>query len=239
MQLIDYSAKTCRENLALDEALVESADTWNGDGNAPTETLRVWEMPAVCVVMGRGSKPTEIREAACVLDQTPVLRRHSGGASIVAGPGCLLYSVLLSLEKRPGLRDIDFAHRFVMEKILIGVSTIVPEVKLLGTCDLTQNGKKCSGNALRFKRNWVLYHGTLLYDFPLELISRYLAMPPRMPDYRSNRHHDAFVANLGCDVSRLKQALCQAWNATGNWEDHPFQTQIIAEAQKLLESKYQ
>ncbi len=239
MQFVDFSAQTCLENLALDEALVESADNWSGEGESPFETLRLWEMPSICVVMGRGSKPSEIHERECALDQTLVLRRCSGGASIVAGPGCLMYSVLLSLERNPGMRDIDYAHRIVMGKMMTGVAKIVPEIVLQGTCDLTRAGKKCSGNALRYKRNWVLYHGTLLYDFPLELISRYLTMPPRMPDYRVSRDHDAFVANLDCEVSQLKDAIRQVWHAAGEWESHPFRTQIIAESQKLLKSKYQ
>ncbi len=33
----------------------------------------------------------------------PVLRRASGGAAIVIGPGCLMYALVLSYELRPSL----------------------------------------------------------------------------------------------------------------------------------------
>jgi lipoate---protein ligase len=239
MQFVEFADPSPLANLAFDDALVESADSWNGEGAAPQETLRVWEMPSVCVVMGRGSKLSEVQEAVCIRDQIPILRRCSGGASIVAGPGCLMYSVLLSLDHSPGLRDIDRAHRYVMGTIMAGVQQLVAQVQLEGTCDLTLDGKKCSGNAVRYKRHWVLYHGTLLYHFSLDLISRYLAMPPRMPDYRANRNHDAFVANLECDPTQLRIALRQAWKAEGEWNSHPFQNQIIEKSRSLLESKYQ
>jgi lipoate-protein ligase A len=126
-----------------------------------------------------------------------------------------------------------------MGTIMAGVQQLVPQVQLEGTCDLTLGGKKCSGNAVRYKRNWVLYHGTLLYHFPLELISRYLAMPPRMPDYRANRNHESFVANLNCDPTQLKTALRRAWNAEGEWNSHLFRNQIIEKSRSLLENKYQ
>ena len=42
----------------------------------------------------------------------------------------------------------------------------------------------------------LLYHGTVLYDFNLELIDECLTMPPRVPDYRASRDHRDFVTNL-------------------------------------------
>ncbi len=239
MQFVEFTLPDAPGNLAFDDALVESADGWDGQGMAPIETLRIWEMPTICVVMGRGSKLSEVQQDICLKNKVPILRRCSGGASILAGPGCMMYSVLLSLERSPGLRDIDRAHRYVMETIMAGVQQLVPQIQLQGTCDLTIEGRKCSGNAVRYKRNWVLYHGTLLYRFPLDLISRYLAMPPRMPDYRANREHEAFVANLECDPEQLRNAIRMAWMADGDWNRHPFRNQIIAKTHSLLESKYQ
>ena len=46
--------------------------------------------------------------------QIPVLRRASGGAAIVAGPGCLMYSVVLRYAGREHLRLLDEVHRHVL-----------------------------------------------------------------------------------------------------------------------------
>ena len=65
-----------------------------------------------------------------------------------------------------------------------------------GTSDLAIGNQKFSGNSMRCRRRHFLYHGTILYNFPLEMISRCLKIPPWMPDYRNGREHGAFVANL-------------------------------------------
>jgi hypothetical protein len=51
----------------------------------------------------------------------PVLRRASGGATIVTGHGCLMYAVVLAYRGRSHLRDISQAHRFVLDTIAAGL----------------------------------------------------------------------------------------------------------------------
>jgi len=65
-----------------------------------------------------------------------------------------------------------------------------------GTSDLAVAERKFSGNSSRVKRGHLLYHGTLLYDFPLGLISDCLRTPPRQPHYRERRSHGEFVNNI-------------------------------------------
>ncbi len=125
-----------------------------------------------------------------------MLRRPSGGAAIVAGPGCLMYALVLSYRLRPRLRVLSEAHRWVLGTLAGALGAFAPGVECRGTSDLAIGGRKFSGNSARCRRNHLLYHGTLLYDFPLELVERCLAMPPRMPDYREGRRHESFVTNL-------------------------------------------
>jgi lipoate-protein ligase A len=66
---------------------------------------------------------------------------------------------------------------------------------------------------LRCKRAHLLYHGTLLYAFPLETVTRWLAPPPRQPDYRDNRPHGDFIRNLAVDPAALRRSLANAWEA--------------------------
>ena len=67
----------------------------------------------------------------------------------------------------------------------------------------------------------MLYHGTLLYDFPLEWVARLLMMPPRQPDYREGRGHESFVTNLPLTSSAIRQALITAWQATEPCSEWP------------------
>ena len=66
-----------------------------------------------------------------------------------------------------------------------------------------------------------MYHGTILYNFPLEMISRCLKIPPRMPDYRNGREHGAFVANLPAPADTIRRALISAWKAEEQPDDWP------------------
>lgn len=211
MRLIDHTCSTPAENLALDEALLEEAEA----AGAPCETLRLWEPAAPLVVVGSSSHVArEVDEAACRQRGVPIYRRPSGGAAIVAAPGCLMYAVVLSYELRPGLRAIDAAHRFVLETVLESLRPMAPSAAREGTSDLAIAGRKFSGNSLRCKREHFLYHGTLLYDFPLQLIDACLRMPPRQPAYRQERPHSEFVANLQATAADLRQALISGWRAT-------------------------
>jgi lipoate-protein ligase A len=70
-------------------------------------------------------------------------------------------------------------------------------------------------------RGGFLYHGTLLYDFDLPRISRYLRQPPRAPEYRKDRGHDDFVANLPIKQTPLREAIVAAWAARENLEEWP------------------
>jgi len=225
MDSLYQTLATPADNLALDEALLE----WAEEEGPLWEFLRVWESPEPMVVVGRSSRvEEEVNVATCVERGIPILRRSSGGAAIVTGPGCLMVAVVLSYERRPELRDIHQAHQFVLGRLLEGIRPLVPSVQQKGTSDLvflaeeTEGSaiRKFSGNSLRAKRTHLLYHGTLLYDFDLAQITRCLSMPPRQPEYREARPHTDFVANLPLSKERLLEALASAWpdqNPLANW----------------------
>lgn len=218
MRYLELTLPTPAENLALDEALLEEAEA----APSPTETLRVWESPEMMVVVGRSSKlGCEVNLAACRRSGVPVLRRPSGGAAVVLGPGCLTYALILSHQLRPETRRIDAAHRYVLRRTAEALSGGAVGIACAGTSDLALtegNGAavpwvKCSGNSARVKQRHLLYHGTLLYDFALERVADYLPMPPRMPDYRARRRHDRFLANLPLARDTICSLLRRAWSA--------------------------
>jgi lipoate-protein ligase A len=236
MRYLDLTLPTPEENLALDEALLEEAEAAAADrGTEPLETLRVWEARGPVVVAGRSSRvESEVDRRACRELGIPVLRRVSGGAAVVIGPGCLMYALVLSLRHRPRLRAVDAAHRFVLGAMAEALSPLVPGgVSCQGISDLVVGGRKCSGNSLRIRREHLLYHGTLLVDFDLELIKRCLPMPPREPAYRQGRSHREFLANLGVEPAAVRAALILVFDAREPSADWP--RDQVAE---LVEARY-
>jgi lipoate---protein ligase len=218
MKLLDLTLDSPAENLALDEALLEHAEA----GASDDDVLRLWESPQSAVIIGRSSRiHDEVDLVACAKESIPVLRRCSGGTSVVIGPGCLMYAVVLSYDRHPGLRMVDAAHRYVLGKVADAVKQFEPSAGFQGTSDLTLGDRKFSGNSLRCKRDHLLYHGTLLIDFPLEMIGRWLKAPPRQPEYRQQRSHIEFVTNLVLDPRRLRHALAEQWQTDEALEEWP------------------
>jgi lipoate-protein ligase A len=176
----------------------------------------------------------EVNQTYCDENDIPVFRRISGGQSIVTGPGCLMYAVLLDYRKRPELRMLDQAHSFVMLRMQAALDSIGVATKMEGTCDLTFGGRKFSGNALRCRRNWLLYHGTILCEgFDLSLIGKCLGDPKRRPDYRGDRSHDEFVTAIPMSPDAVKAAIAQQWNAVEQLKSVP-----VGLAEKLAIDKY-
>ncbi|MDX1961744.1 MAG: hypothetical protein SFX18_01245 [Pirellulales bacterium] len=261
MYFWDFTYNTPAENLAADEALLQSAEsaalTWlslhdqlTARKSYTTETLRLWESPRPCVVLGASSKfASEARLSACIANGVPILRRPSGGAAIVAGPGCLMYAVVLSTLCRPELQSIPVAHQYVLGRVAAACDAalaartggqelpsggVAPStVKIEGISDLTLVGKKFSGNSLRCRRTHLLYHGTLLYDFDLAQIARYLGEPPRTPDYRAGRAHGEFVTNLPTNRAALTAALRRAFAAETELANPP-----LGLIEELAQEKY-
>lgn len=209
MRFLHLTLPTITENLALDEALLLEAEADRGG-----EVLRVWEWPSHAVVLGSGGKLAEdVDEAACQADGVPILRRSSGGGTVLLGPGCLLFSLILNYESSPELREISSSYAFILGRIREALSDLLPNIERAGTSDLASGGRKFSGNSQQRKRNHLLHHGTLLHGFDLDRIGLYLRMPVKQPDYRARRTHEGFLMNLPARAGDLTERLRKAWRA--------------------------
>jgi lipoate-protein ligase A len=229
MHLLNHTVVTPAESLALEEALIVAAES-----GKITETLRFWESPTHFVVLGAGgaiAKETHIER--CAADNIPILRRCSGGGTVLQGPGCLNYTLLLDRDQRPNVATITSTNHAVLVSVVRALATVGITAQLDGTSDLTANGLKFSGNAQRRRKRWILFHGTILYDFDVTLVPKYLREPERQPDYRAHRPHDQFVRNIPIQPEQFKTALAREWNAAEHlaaWPD--------TETQKLVSEKY-
>jgi lipoate-protein ligase A len=209
MQFLDLTLPTLAENLALDEALLLEAE--NGHGG---EVLRLWEWSEPAVVLGSGCRLAEdVDEAACLAGGVLILRRASGGGTVLLGRGCLCFSLVLAYARCPALREIRSSYAYILEGIRRTLSSLQPGIACAGTSDLTVGDRKFSGNAQQRKRKFLLHHGTLLYDFDLQQVGRYLRVPARQPDYRCGRDHTTFLTNLPTNAAELRRCLRAAWKA--------------------------
>jgi lipoate-protein ligase A len=227
MLRLDLSFEDAAQNLALDEALIEEAESAGGP-----ELLRFWECPQYFVVLGAGGKITEeLNLPCCEQDNVPVLRRCSGGGTVLQGPGCLNYALVLDTLQREECRSIESTNRYVLPRICaaLQVQGLLP----CGTSDLAIGERKISGNAQRRKKRFLLFHGTILYGFDLARIPLYLAEPASQPQYRGGRHHLDFIANLGLAKEKIAAGIATEWQANELTRQYPHER--LAE---LMHEKY-
>jgi lipoate-protein ligase A len=230
MKLCELTLPTPEENLACDEALLEQCEADPGG-----ELLRLWEPAQYFVVVGYANRvATEVRLPFCRNNRLPVLRRCTGGGTVLQGPGCLNYSLFLRLDRADLQRGITATNEFILARHQEALTALLrAPVERQGQTDLAIGGLKFSGNAQRRKKNFLLFHGTFLLDFDINLVEQALPMPSRQPEYRDSRSHADFLVNLKQPSGLLKTALCQAWQAAEPLVEIPLES-----VRRLVAEKY-
>jgi len=207
MILRDISFDDPRKNILFDDVLLTLAET-----GRMGESLRFWESGRIFIVLGRiGKEQEDIKVQAVCEDHVPVLRRSSGGGTVLQGPGCLNYAFILEKARHPEINDLRKSYRFILGKVQQALerSGMKADFQLLSDLSVGEDARKFSGNAQRRGKNFILHHGTILYDFNLALIEKYLAIPKDIPEYRKARAHGEFVINIPVAPRRFKSALAE------------------------------
>jgi lipoate-protein ligase A len=171
--------------------------------------------------------------AACEFERLSIFRRLSGGGTVMQGPGCLNYSLILrnGVEVPLGIAE---SFQFVLQHHKQCMQQLVEDrVEIAGISDLVVNQQKVSGNAQYRKRWFTLVHGTFLLNLDPAIVTRCLRLPSKQPAYRQNRSHGCFMRNLHLDPINVRKALRAAWYANDQFTDIP--DAIIAD---LKESRY-
>jgi lipoate-protein ligase A len=231
MKLLDLTLPSPAENLACDEALLD----WSEE-NGGEEILRFWELPETFVVVGYANKiAAEVNVENCRAKQIPIFRRCSGGGTVLQGAGCLNYSLILRITENSPSASISGANKFIMERNRAAIESLhlASKLSVRGHTDLVLGDKKISGNSQRRRKDFLLFHGTFLLNFDLALVTQFLRMPSKEPDYRQSRSHDEFLTNLNLPASEIKSALKKIWGATEEMQNFPKQ-----KIHELAEQKY-
>jgi lipoate-protein ligase A len=163
--------------------------------------------------MGSSERPEQVVDAgACARLGVDVLKRSTGGGSVLQTGGVLNYSLITpapaNLDPKAGFRPgIDLICAILAAFGVVG--------RLEGTSDVAVGDRKISGNAQARRWKALLVHGTLLVDFDHQLAEVVLKHPPREPAYRRSRVHRDFLITLRSlgvhtDRSSIEQAALAA-----------------------------
>ncbi len=203
-------------NLARDEALLESCEALPA-----SSALRFWEHSRHAVVLGASSRiHDDVHLGECERAGIVVGRRGSGGGTVLLGPGALNVAIVLPIAGAAPLAAVDTAQTWILYKIAQPLRSQGFPIVVQGSGDWTIGDRKVAGSAQRRLRRHLLVHLSILYDFDLSLISRYIKQPKRQPAYRGDRAHDVFLANLRCPIAPLINGIRSAWGPNDAFSDY-------------------
>lgn len=203
-------------NLAFEEYLLSVI--------GPGQTILFLYENDPAVIVGRFQNPwKECRTGLARRTGTPVIRRISGGGTVIHGPGNLNYSVI-SGRQAPE-KDLNLS---CIIRALSSIDLLVQGNDrydlLIRLPDDPESGLfKISGSAFRQTSGVSMHHGTLLVDADLSGLRDLLHTPTRNLQVRGVASKPSPVANLsdiatGLSVSEVSQALSLEWGAKGGPE---------------------
>jgi lipoate-protein ligase A len=237
-ELLQFSHDEAAPNLALEEVLLAPMIKTIPD----QPLIRVWENQQRCIVLGRAENADQqifLEEAE--RQKVKVLRRTSGGGTVVHGPGNLNLSFFLPYHMDDRLKSIHDSYQLIIGWVRSALKdSCGVETNMKGSSDISIGDLKISGTAQARKRHGLLHHLTLLIDFDLLSIANLLKEPEKRPDYRGQREHRQFVTTLkkqgfDWDLPNFLDALGQR---IGSWTPRHLNEQEQERMNHLGEIKY-
>lgn len=142
-----------------------------------------------CVVIGRAQNPwIETDVEFLMQNQIPLVRRQSGGGTVVHDQGNLNFSFLSPKASFDKNKHMEMIQNALAE---LRIATQTGE-----RCDLMINNKKISGSAFRETRENCFHHGTLLVHSDLTFLKRCLQVPSHKITSKSIPSRRSAVMNL-------------------------------------------
>ncbi len=195
LNVLCWSAPTVRENLEVDESLARTMREHS------QRVLRFWWGGPPAVVMGYGERQEQVIDTgACQLLGIEIVRRVTGGGTVLQTSGVLNYSLVMP---DPGILDLARGFRYGTDLLVALLQACGIKGQSAGTSDVVVGDRKISGNAQARRWHALLIHGTILVNFNVDLAEAVLHHPVREPAYRRRRMHREFLvtlADLGVDI---------------------------------------
>mmetsp|Transcript_5505 Transcript_5505/g.20080 ORF Transcript_5505/g.20080 Transcript_5505/m.20080 type:complete len:301 (+) Transcript_5505:173-1075(+) len=162
-------------------------------------------VPLACV-LGRSGKPEQMLHLPLVRDrQVEVVRRFSGGGTVVVDEGTVMASFVLNAGSvLPGATPCYPQHLMewsgrLYAAVFRGIQQQAQQggggAFALRESDYVLGDRKVGGNAQAIAKRRFVHHTSFLWDYQPERM-QLLRHPPRAPKYREGRDHAAFVAAL-------------------------------------------
>jgi len=171
----------------------------------------IWQPDKTYLVMGQSNKiETSLFTEKVESDDITVLKRPSGGETVIITPNTLIISAVFINPEiiRPHQYFTIFNNLIIKGLLNAGIKHVVHK----GISDLAIGEKKILGSSIYHKKDKIFYHAVLNVSESIENIEKYIRHPLREPDYRKGREHAEFVTSLiqnypGISMNKLIKSL--------------------------------
>ncbi len=155
----------------------------------------VWIPQETYIVLGASNNVHDAVIAETVAaDNIPVLKRKSGGQTVMLTPRNVIISAIITDE------EINKPLHVFQEFNKLIINTLqksgVEELSTRGISDIAVGDKKILGSSIYRAKTKLFYHAVLNYGEPPGTFAKYLKHPSKEPDYRVGRTHTEFVTSL-------------------------------------------
>ncbi len=160
-----------------------------------TKRFLIWIPDKSYIVLGASNKAEDALFLEKVKqDDITVLKRPSGGQTVMLTPNNLIISVVFfqpdNLHPKVVFNQINSLIIESLERA--GVKNLA----MRGISDIAIDGKKILGSSIYRSKEALLYHSVLNFGEPASTFEKYLKYPSKEPDYREGRKHSEFVTSL-------------------------------------------
>ena len=181
MIFIPYEIKTGKENMQLDESLLDFAI----NNRLKEPVFRIYGWKPACVSLGRNQKDDFLDKKFLDKKGIDVVRRLTGGRALLHDNE-ITYCYICSVNFLKNGENVSMSYKEISQILInalkkIGIETDFGTNKRLNTgfdycmlvstgADLCCNGRKLIGSAQFRKEGYILQHGSVLYDYDCELL---------------------------------------------------------------------
>ena len=178
---IPYKVNTGKQNMQIDNDLLENAIK----NNEQEPIFRLYGWSPMCVSLGRNQKDSFIDEEYLHNNNIDVVRRLTGGRALLHADE-ITYSVVCPSDYLQKGENVVSSYKEISQILIKAFKNLGIELDFGGTrkasgnfcmlvstgADLCYNSKKLIGSAQFRRENYILQHGSILYDYDCELLEK-------------------------------------------------------------------
>ena len=182
--------------------------------NESTNKFLLWIPDKSYIVLGASNNAKDaVVEETTVRDNIVVLKRRTGGQTVMLTPNNIIISAVITDENVMKPKDVFIRFNDRIMGAIAKNHTV--QFSTRGISDIAMGEKKILGSSMYRGKGKLFYHAVLNFNEPSSTFQKYLKHPSNEPDYRKGRQHHEFVTSLketgyAESISYLKNELADS-----------------------------